>query len=859
MTSISRAHLRPAITYILIFIIAASIGIYYRLYPLRTYTPQDASEKATLFVLAQLRQSVIQGVSARYPDLSSTEKDILINHEFNQLLHKERENVRQTITKAAHSIEEAALEKRPYPYLLASDSYYFYGLTKKILDTGSIGDKFRGSKFFYPKMLAPSGYWQPINLHPYIGAGVYQLMRIFNPDIDLMYAVSFTPLIITLLTIITLMITLTTLNCRPFFSLIGLVFFLLAPIYLKRSMFAWYDNDTYTTLFAFGILAIVFHAFQQLSTHTDKNSLLLKQPLILGVSAAFLSLVYAFFWEGWIFLLGVIFISAIFIGALYLILKRPAKELQNHMVFLTSYLISTSLFITTAFGISDFAVMFVERAGALKTFLAPQLSLWPDLFFTVGELQKTSLNELIPLAGGTFFCLISIVGLLSSLTKGLRNSPQKPLATTIVLTLLSVIAFYLSVSAQRFTLILLIPLAILFPIGLQTTHDILSNTIAKLLGFKDSSRKILSFLIALLAALTVLIPITHTHKTIETLPNNIYNDIWDDVLTQIQEKTPKNSVINTWWPPGHFIKAMANRRVTFDGATIGVPQAYWMAQFFLASDEQTAVGILRMLNNSGNDAVDFLTGPAGLPLSAGVEILKIAVRLNPMQAALFYMTFLKNNGDVEKLISLTHAYPPPTYCLLYNEFVEGNIQLGILGRWNFKKVEELNADPHRLKAVPPPKSKEHLDFIWDLVGGQLRYSGPMTELSRKGNDVIFPDNIVYDLKEKILMVNSLKYGNGQPLSVFYLENNNVAEKKQPQANLSYSAVIVQKENKYICLLMDTELARSMLVRLYFFDAKGLQFIKPTISSTDLTNRTEIKVFEIDWAKLYEQSMSNLPQ
>ena len=37
---------------------------------------------------------------------------------------------------------------------------------------------------------------------------------------------------------------------------------------------------------------------------------------------------------------------------------------------------------------------------------------------------------------------------------------------------------------------------------------------------------------------------------------------------------PENSIITTWWPPGHFIKSMAQRRVTFDGATINFPQAY---------------------------------------------------------------------------------------------------------------------------------------------------------------------------------------------------------------------------------------------------------------------------------------------
>jgi asparagine N-glycosylation enzyme membrane subunit Stt3 len=851
---------RSLITYTLIFLISASIGVYFRLYPLRTYTPQDASEKATLFVLAQLRQSVIAQVESKHPELSPTEKEILVNHEFNQMLHKERNNVRKTIAKAARSLEAASLEERPYPYLLAADSYYFYDLTEKVIENGSIGEKFEGSKFYHPEMLAPSGYWQPINLHPYIGAAVYRFMQIFDKNIDLMYAVSFTPLIITILTIVVFLIALAVLGCRPLFAFTGAVFFLLAPIYLKRSMFAWYDNDTYTALFAFAILAIIFHAFKLISRSESDKTFILKQPLILGLSAALLSLLYAFFWEGWVFLFGVLILSSILTIPALIILKRTKNIVINHFSLFLIFFVAIVVFIATAFGFKDFAVIFGERAGALKAFLAPKLSLWPDLFFTVGELQKSPISEIAVLAGGLFFVVIAIFGTVILLIKGIKKEKDIPLSTPIVLSILLATTLYLSIGAQRFTLLLLIPLALAFPLGLQMIFDFSLTVLNKFNTRKNQIYdRISRILLILLTVLTILIPIVHTQKTIETLPNNIYNDVWNNALIKIKERTPPNSIINTWWPPGHFIKAIADRRVTFDGATISTPQAYWMAQFFLTSDELTAVGILRMLNNSGNDAADFLTKKIGLPLSASVEILKIAVRLNPLQAALFYSTFLKDKAHVQELIKLTHSFPPPSYCMIYNEFVEGNVQLGLLGRWNFKKVEELNTQPEKLKQLPAPKSKEYLDFLWELVGGQLRYSGPLAELSRRGDEIIFPENIIFDQKEKTVIVNSAKYGKGRPSTIIYADNGNVIEKKQSLSNLSYSAVIIQKDQKMICLLMDNELARSMLTRLYYFEAKGLQFIKPFISESDMTNRTEIKVFEVDWNKLYSQDKYNLPK
>ena len=60
---------------------------------------------------------------------------------------------------------------------------------------------------------------------------------------------------------------------------------------------------------------------------------------------------------------------------------------------------------------------------------------------------------------------------------------------------------------------------------------------------------------------------------------------------------------------------MADRRVTIDGATQNEPRAYWVANLLLESSEAKAIGILRMLNLSGNQAVESLMEKEGLRLS----------------------------------------------------------------------------------------------------------------------------------------------------------------------------------------------------------------------------------------------------
>ena len=93
-------------------------------------------------------------------------------------------------------------------------------------------------------------------------------------------------------------------------------------------------------------------------------------------------------------------------------------------------------------------------------------------------------------------------------------------------------------------------------------------------------------------------------------------------------------------------------------------------------------------------------------------------------------------------------------------------------------------------------------------------------------------------------IQSPQYGTGQPLSVFYLKDGAVTEHKNSEGNLNYSVVLYQEDGQYVARLMDRALANSLIMKLYYFDGKGLKYFKPLILSHDLTGRTRIKVFKV---------------
>ena len=252
---------KKILPYVLVWVIACCLGLYLRLYTLFQHTPFASSERATMLVLSNVRKSVVDTVTKKYPNLSVDEKNVLIKRTLDNILNTEGPNIQKAIGKVAGEVGGEPSEITTGPYLLASDGYYYYSLTKNIVETGRLGPA-KGSKYFNNLMLSPLGHWEPLNLHPYVGYWIYSFLKIFDPHINLMYAVSFTPLVMLVLILIPFLILCYLLECRPFPSLVASILFVTASIFLKRSMFAWYDDDSYSVFFPLIIFCLIFYGLR---------------------------------------------------------------------------------------------------------------------------------------------------------------------------------------------------------------------------------------------------------------------------------------------------------------------------------------------------------------------------------------------------------------------------------------------------------------------------------------------------------------------------------------------------------------------------------------------------------------------
>ena len=799
------------LTALTVWIVCAATAVYIRLYPLWGHIWAPTQEKATMTVALNLKKVFLLQLHNQYPQMPPEVANRLASAQLNETLRKDKTQVLKAIERANRELYRQSGQPSPV-YLLEADPFYFYNLTENIATQGRMAEVIKGNKYFNPLMGAPFGYWQPLSLHPYVGFFIYKVTSLFNPQVPLMTAVAFTPLVLVVLGLGAFI------WCARLFSLgypailVGCFYLSMAPVFLKRSSLGWYDTDPYNLLFPFIFLGIFFK-----NLHTPRGWV--------GLALAVVLLLYSLIWQGWVFLF---FMTLIFAAALafwaFFMQKDPRLALSQG-VFSGIFLLGTGLGGLLLYG-PDFFSFFSEGASELGKFTVKGMNLWPNLFIEVGELKKSSLGALVTDTGGPIFWAGTLTGLGFGLWHFVRNWRQKSALKILIVALFLLVTVVMTLKAERFAIFTLLSSSLLFALGVENI-------------FLKGGRLIGTALIALLLGFGWF----NANQNIRTVLNPIYNSTWNDSLLAIKDKTEADSIINTWWPPGHFIKAVAHRRVMFDGASLSKGDiGYWMANVFLSTDETQAQGIVRMLNLSANKATEFLTGH-GLKTSQAVALLKTIAGQTPAQARQTLKAFL-NAEDVEHVLLLTHGGRPHSYLLVYNEIVDTNLGLAFVGRRDFQKIEMINADPRLSAAVPAPDSPEFINFLWSVSGGPPKYSESLALADQNNEKWIFQEGLTVRKDMSQALINSSQYGQGVPAGIMFARNGRIVKQEFAQANLNYMVVLYEQDGVPVCRLMDKWLADSLIMKLFFFNGQGLQHFKLLHSSSDLTARTEIKVFQV---------------
>jgi hypothetical protein len=86
-----------------------------------------------------------------------------------------------------------------------------------------------------------------------------------------------------------------------------------------------------------------------------------------------------------------------------------------------------------------------------------------------------------------------------------------------------------------------------------------------------------------------------------------------------------------------------------------------------------------------------------------------------------------------------------------------------------------------------------------------------------------------------------------------VQDERIVEKHFPDATLGYAVYLVPDPKEgYLCVLMDRDLARSLIMRLYYFQGTGMNDFELLTEKKDLTGRTHLMVFQVKWARDTEE-------
>ena len=366
----------------------------------------------------------------------------------------------------------------------------------------------------------------------------------------------------------------------------------------------------------------------------------------------------------------------------------------------------------------------------------------------------------------------------------------------------------------------------------------------------------------------------------------IINDAWHNVLTSIKNNSEEDAIITSWWDFGHHFKAIAERPVTFDGATQNTPQAHWVGRFFLTDSETEAIGILRMLDCGGSHATEKIA--EGLDRSQGnpdgdhedqvvdaVKLTKQIILLEKEDARAILTDRGFNSAEAGRIIELTHCDPPEAFVIASGDMIGKAGVWGHFGNWNYTKAEvwKSTRDLPQQQAVRYMKEKHGIAEdeanrlfreMQNIADDQSadRWIGPSPYIDRavqacsKRDELVLCENgVTVNLTDMNALLPT-QNGNMHPASIVYLNESELVKKEYHNNALpDLSVLLIPDRDRFSTLVASRDIVDSIFVRMFFLEGHGLKHFKL------LTKQPGhgIWVWQADWEEKQENVISGLKE
>lgn len=625
------------------------------------------------------------------------------------------------------------------PYLGDVDSYAWLRQVRTYLRSGTTCDAVVEGVCRDELVFAPVGSRMPYprSLHIVATVAIHRLIEFFRPDQPLMASAMWVPAVAG------------TVGAIPAFALgfhfagpvggfVGGVMSALHPQYLLRTIGA--DNDVWNVVLP---LLMMASAIAALDARRGWSRILL------AATAGVIAGLHAATWSGWMATVLVLLAglgSGFAIDGLTRVLRGGVRRARQEIrwapvgvfaIFLLG-LLSTLVLIGVPW--SALWIPAFPSAAVIDTGIASALSdrdLWPDPLLAVAEAAPTDAARLFASFGEPFFVLVGVIGalwLLADLAIPPRAGRSVAPAAIVLLWLLG--GAYLASSAARHAFLLGPPFAIASAVAIGRSFSLANGRLGRT---APPLRRVLQAVLCLALAIFLWPPVRRgTVNAAGYLPT--INDAWFDSLTSLREGSARDAIVHASWEFGYWVKFVAERRTSVDGASLRTHVPYWLARAQTTASDVESAGILRMLS-CGSDATPYPEGRLGAygklraktddPLAAQRILLElVALRASEAAARLAALGFsVEAQADV---LRSTHCTPPETLWMLSTRQRPSAEHWLRTGSWSFERALIL----HRASHETVPAAVADIGSRLGLEATAIE--GLVAEAKERGQDFVVP-------------------------------------------------------------------------------------------------------------------------
>lgn len=809
----------------------------------------------------------ISGIAAQqYPNLPEANRQKVIvdlkekfRKENSEQLKTEQDRLALEI-REHYSYEENG---RKFLYMPDIDPYYYLRFARNIVEKGHKYDVLKDNIPWDNHMMAPIGVAADRSWHPQLLALMFNIHSTFDSTVSLMESANYHPVFFIFLSIIVAFL----LGYRiagpigGFFS--GTVISLL-PAVIGRTPWGHPDTDGYIIFFP---LLVVWLFYEALSAKSTKHQFIWAS--LTGLAFG----LYANFWAAWWYLFN--FVGGAIVIALLLdvlvyrkLFAHGFKNFFAHSNIKTLLRVGLSIFFVTAvfcsltIGFQAFSYGAFQAAvkySALKEASLPDL--WPNTLTTVAELNPASFAQILGSVGGKLMFIVGLLGIFLLCFK--RDEHGKlNFAVSALLVIWFLGTVYMSLKGVRFVLLIGPAFAVAFGAGAGLLYQRLSSFGERQLHL---NKNITGVLVCIVMALLIVNPAGGSHmvrnsynSVIGDVP--IMNDAWWNSLIKIRDNSQPDAIINSWWDFGHHFKYVADRAVSFDGASQTLPHNHWVGRVLQTDNEAEAVAILRMLDCGANSAYDVVMESLKDPLLA-VNFVKKIILMDKESARLA----VQEAGVDEKILNFTHCDPPEDFFIASADMIGKSGVWAHFGLWDFERAEtwlkwrlldESSAvpdmasrfnvsedDAKKLYRSANSLSSEESANAWISPWPGYVTSDPRA--CEQKLDVLDCGSIVLNLSSKRAEIRA----DGTALAgkvVVYSKDGSKKSLEPSEGNPDLGVVVWPTESGYSAIAAYSVLVDSMFTRMYYMGGLGLKHFIPFSAERQLIGGM-IFVYKVDWS------------